>query len=113
MKCPLCGGAELVAQSKDMPYRYKGEATVIPDVYGEYCPACGEVILGMGEAQRMSDLMSAFERQVNGAVVDPAFIAAMRRKFDLDQREAGKFSVVGSMRSLVMKTARPRRQWRW
>ncbi|WGV21142.1 type II toxin-antitoxin system MqsA family antitoxin [Pseudomonas putida] len=90
MKCPLCGRAELVAQSKDMPYRYKGETTVIPDVYGDYCPACGEVILGMGEAQRMSDLMSAFERQVNGAVVDPAFIAAMRRKFDLDQREAGE-----------------------
>ncbi|MDD2134241.1 type II TA system antitoxin MqsA family protein [Pseudomonas kurunegalensis] len=90
MKCPLCGGAELVAQSQDMPYRYKGVATVIPDVFGDHCPACGEVVLRMGEAQRMSDLMSAFERQVNGAVVDPAFIAAMRRKFDLDQREAGE-----------------------
>lgn len=113
MKCPLCGGAELVAQSRDMPYRYKGEATVIPDIFGDYCPTCGEAVLGMDEAQRMSDLMTAFERKVNAAVVDPGFIAAMRRKFDLDQREAGKSSVVGSMRSPVMKTARPPRQWRW
>ncbi|TRO29797.1 YgiT-type zinc finger protein [Pseudomonas putida] len=90
MKCPLCGGAELVAQSRDMPYRYKGEATVIPDIFGDYCPTCGEAVLGMDEAQRMSDLMTAFERKINAAVVDPGFIAAMRRKFDLDQREAGE-----------------------
>jgi HTH-type transcriptional regulator/antitoxin MqsA len=73
-----------------MPYRYKGESTVIPDVFGDYCPACGEAVLSMEEAQRISDLMSAFERRVNAAVVDPSFIASMRRKFDLDQREAGE-----------------------
>ncbi|AGN83150.1 DNA-binding protein [Pseudomonas putida H8234] len=39
---------------------------------------------------RVSNLMTAFERQVNAAVVDPSFIASIRRKFDLDQREAGE-----------------------
>ncbi|MDR2319627.1 MULTISPECIES: type II toxin-antitoxin system MqsA family antitoxin [unclassified Pseudomonas] len=65
MKCPLCGGAELEAQSQGMPYQYKGESTVIPDVIGDYCSACGEVILTHDEATRISALMSAFERQVD------------------------------------------------
>ncbi|MEW9679058.1 type II toxin-antitoxin system MqsA family antitoxin [Pseudomonas sp. TE50-2] len=90
MKCPMCGGAELVAQAQDMPYRYKGQDTLIPDIFGDYCPVCGDAVLAMEEAERLSDLMRAFDRQVNAAAVDPGFIAAVRRKFDLDQREAGE-----------------------
>ncbi|MEE1886353.1 type II toxin-antitoxin system MqsA family antitoxin [Pseudomonas carassii] len=90
MKCPVCGGAELVAQAQDMPYRYNGQSTVIRDVFGDYCPVCGEAVLSMAEAERLGDLMLAFKRQVNAAAVDPAFIASVRRKFDLDQREAGE-----------------------
>ncbi|MFJ3447362.1 type II toxin-antitoxin system MqsA family antitoxin [Pseudomonas sichuanensis] len=90
MKCPMCGGAELIAQYQDMPYRYKGQETVIPDVFGDYCLVCGEAVLSMKEAERISDLMQAFDRQINAAVVDPGFIVAVRRKFDLDQREAGE-----------------------
>ncbi|MDH0648821.1 type II toxin-antitoxin system MqsA family antitoxin [Pseudomonas sp. GD03858] len=90
MKCPMCGGAELVAQAQDMPYRYKGQDTMIPDVFGDYCPVCGEAVLTIAESERISDLMRAFDRQINAAAVDPAFIVAVRRKFDLDQREAGE-----------------------
>lgn len=90
MKCPLCGGAELVTEARDMPYQYKGEATVISAVFGDYCPACGEAVLAMDEADRISDLMLAFNKQVNATLVDPTFIATVRRKFDLDQREAGE-----------------------
>jgi len=39
---------------------------------------------------RVSDLMSAFSRQVNAKDVDPDFIVSVRKKFDLDQREAGE-----------------------
>ncbi|AUZ58329.1 Antitoxin YgiT [Pseudomonas sp. XWY-1] len=39
---------------------------------------------------RVSDLMSAFNRQVNALDVDPDFIVSVRKKFDLDQREAGE-----------------------
>lgn len=34
--------------------------------------------------------MLEFNRQVNAATVDPAFIIAVRRKLALDQREAGE-----------------------
>ena len=90
MRCPICGGAELAPDTQDMPYRYKGESTLIQGVDGDYCSACGEAVLSHDEAMRVSEQMSAFERRVNTAVVDPAFISAVRKKFDLDQREAGE-----------------------
>ena len=48
MKCPVCAAAELVHDTRDMPYTYKGESTAIPAVTGDYCRACGEVVLDMG-----------------------------------------------------------------
>jgi YgiT-type zinc finger domain-containing protein len=35
MKCPACGAAELVHDTRDMPYTYRGESTIIPDVNGD------------------------------------------------------------------------------
>ncbi|MFM0594349.1 type II toxin-antitoxin system MqsA family antitoxin [Paraburkholderia dilworthii] len=90
MKCPNCGAAELVRESRDMRYVYKGEATVFDAVVGEYCPACGEAVLKLDEATRTGQLMLAFNKQVNASQVDPAFIAAVRKKLQLDQREAAE-----------------------
>ena len=45
MKCPSCAAADLVRDTRDMSYTYKGETTSIPDVTGDYCPACGEAVL--------------------------------------------------------------------
>ena len=39
MKCPACGAADLVRDIRDLPYAYKGQATVIPGVEGDFCPA--------------------------------------------------------------------------
>lgn len=90
MKCPSCATAELVRDTRDMPYTYKGESTVIPAVTGDFCPACGEAVLEMGESVRTSAAMLEFNKQVNAAIVDPAFIASVRKKLSLDQREAAE-----------------------
>jgi HTH-type transcriptional regulator/antitoxin MqsA len=90
MKCPSCGAAELVKDTRNMPYAYKGRSTTIEEVTGEFCPACGEAVLEMGESVRTSALMLDWNREVNGAIVDPGFIAAVRKKLALDQREAGE-----------------------
>jgi HTH-type transcriptional regulator / antitoxin MqsA len=45
MKCSVCGSAELVHDTRDLPYTYKGESTVLPQVTGNFCPACGECVL--------------------------------------------------------------------
>ena len=90
MKCPVCGAAELIHDTRDMPYTYKGETTVIPAVTGDFCPACGESISDMAESARTMALMREFSKQVNAAIVDPAFIASVRKKLALDQREAAE-----------------------
>jgi len=90
MKCPACGAAELVHDTRDVPYTYKGESTTVPAVTGDFCPACGEVVMDMAESLRHSAMMLAFNKQVNASIVDPNFIATVRKKLALDQREAAE-----------------------
>ena len=90
MKCENCGALALIHGVRDIPYTYKGETTILPHVNGEFCPACDESILGPAESRRTMDLMLAFNKQVNAAAVDPQFIIAVRKKLNLDQREAGE-----------------------
>ena len=90
MKCPACGAAELVRDTRDIPYTYKGETTSIPAVDGDFCPACGEVVLAMAAAKRHTAAMLEFNKQVNASTIDPAFIVNVRKKLALDQREAAE-----------------------
>jgi HTH-type transcriptional regulator / antitoxin MqsA len=90
MKCPCCGGAELVHETRDVPYTYKGQNTLIANVTGDFCPACDEVILDAHEGDRFSRLVGEFQRQVNAVLVDPAYIASVRRKLKLDQKQASE-----------------------
>jgi HTH-type transcriptional regulator / antitoxin MqsA len=92
LKCPSCGAAALIQDTRDVDYTYKGELTIIPAETGEFCPACGEIVLNQMHGDRYSDLLGQFQRQVNAAFVDPSYIAKVRRKLDLDQRQAGEFS---------------------
>lgn len=90
MKCPICGAAKLVHDTRDVPYTYKGESTILPQVTGDFCPACDESILDASESRRTMELMLAFSKQVNASFVDPDFITSVRRKLDLNQREAAE-----------------------
>ena len=65
MKCPVCGAAELIHDTRDLPYTYKGETTFIAAVTGDFCPACAESILDAAESNRVMREMSAFSKQVN------------------------------------------------
>ena len=90
MKCPACAAAKLVHDTRDLPYSYKGESIVIAAVSGDFCPACGEAVLGIAESNRTSAAMLDFNKQVNASIVDPGFIAKVRKKLALDQREAAE-----------------------
>jgi len=67
MKCLSCGGAELVHATRNLPYAYKGEKTVIPAVTGDFCPACAESVLEGAESERVMLEMLDFNGQVNAA----------------------------------------------
>ena len=65
MKCPNCGAAKLVRDTRDLPHIYEGESTVVPQVTGDFCPACGESILDAAESRRSMQLMLAFRKQTD------------------------------------------------
>jgi HTH-type transcriptional regulator/antitoxin MqsA len=90
MKCPSCATVDLVNDTRDIPYNYKGETTVIPAVTGEFCPACDESVLNADESRRTMNFMLEFNKQVNASIVDPNFIVSVRKKLLLDQREAAE-----------------------
>lgn len=90
MKCPVCGVAELIHDIRDLSYTYKGETTTITRVKADFCPACDESITDTAETERLMCEMLAFNKQVNAAIVDPAFIVKVRKKLGLGQREAAE-----------------------
>ncbi|MGJ5814706.1 type II toxin-antitoxin system MqsA family antitoxin [Paludibaculum fermentans] len=90
MKCPICGEGKLVRDTRDLPYTYKGETMAIRAVRGQFCPVCGEGVLGSDESKRVSAAMLEFNKQVNASIVDPEFIARVRKKLALDQRQAAE-----------------------
>lgn len=90
MKCPVCGAADLIHDTRDLPYTYKGETIVIASVTGDFCAACAESVLDAGESDRVMQAMREFAKQVNAAMVDPGFITQVRKKLALDQREAAE-----------------------
>ncbi len=88
MKCPSCGEAKLKRETRDISYTYKGATTTIPAVRGDFCPTCGESVLSAAVSKRVSAAMLEFNKQVNASIVDPDFIARVRKKLALDQKQA-------------------------
>ena len=96
MKCPVCGANKLVHDTRDMLYTYKGQQTVFPQVTGDYCGACEESILDFAETKRTMVLMLAFNKRVNLSLEDTSFTVAVRKKLNLDQREAAEIFGCGA-----------------
>lgn len=83
MKCPACGGAVLIHDVRDLPYTYKGQQTVFHAIEGDYCPCCEEALFNAETSCNISELMLQFNKKVDGQ-----FIAKVRKKLSLDQKEA-------------------------
>lgn len=89
MNCPICGAGSVVHETRDLPYTYKGQTTTIHGIEGDYCDACGEAVFARQAGDRYGTAIQAFIKQVNASAGAPEFIRAVRKKLDLDQREAG------------------------
>lgn len=90
MKCPICGGADLKHETRDVEYEYKGNPLVVKDITGDFCDACGEVIYNAEMSAKFSTAVADFHRKVNAKEVDPVFIATVRKRLNLDQRQAAE-----------------------
>ncbi len=70
-QCPACFTADVIQDSRDLPYSYKDMHTMVYGVTGKFCPACGELILDKKESARVSAAMLAFNKQVDAGVICP------------------------------------------
>ena len=90
MKCPCCGATELLRDTRDLSYTYKNQGFKIAAVKGDFCSACGEVVLDREQGDRYGAQVRAFQRRVNESFVDPLYIARVRKQLDLDQKQAAE-----------------------
>lgn len=58
---------ELIHDTRDIPYTYKGETIGIAAVTGDFCSDCAESVLDASESSRVMLEMRAFSKQVNAA----------------------------------------------
>ncbi|SER22798.1 XRE family transcriptional regulator [Pseudomonas luteola] len=65
MRCPMCGQADLVHDTRDLPYSYKGQTTLIKGMTGDYCDACDDAIFSYDETGRLSQAMADFRRKID------------------------------------------------
>lgn len=92
MDCALCGKGQLVRDTRDIPYTYKGQKTVIKNIRGEYCNRCSHGYYGPGDdGQKVMDEAGRWQQDVDAILQEQAiFVAKTRQKLDLDQRQAGE-----------------------
>lgn len=89
MKCPVCGAADLAPGVKTIPFTYKNKSIAF-ETHADFCPACEEGVLSTEECDRLDVLSAAFRQQVNAECGEPSFIARVRQKLNLDQRQAAE-----------------------
>lgn len=65
MRCPVCGGADLVRERRDMPFTYREQTTVITEVDADWCNACGEALTDPEQSERVMAAMKHFRQQVD------------------------------------------------
>ena len=53
MKCPVCGAADLIHDTRDITHTCNDESIVISAVTADFCPACSEFITDMTETDRI------------------------------------------------------------
>ena len=90
MKCPVCGAAELVHETRDVPYVYKGEKTMIAAVEADWCDACGESLTEPDESARVMDAMMKARQRINTKAGNPQLIKHVRKQLKLTQRQAAE-----------------------
>ena len=65
MKCPKCGATKMVHETRDVRYVCKGKSIVLPQITGDCCAECSELILDAAESRRVSAIMSKFGKKID------------------------------------------------
>lgn len=89
-ECMNCGKGILRHAVKDVPYQYKGHATVAPKIAGWHCPKYHEVEFDPGEAKRFEQIIQRAAAEIDAR--EAAELARIRKKLKLTQLEAAQIT---------------------
>ena len=89
-ECLNCGQGILRHAVKDVPYEYKGHATVVRKVAGWHCPHCHEVEFGSGEGARFAEAIKRIAAEIDTR--EAAELVRIRKKLKLTQLEAARIT---------------------
>lgn len=89
-ECLNCGQGLLRHAVKDVPYEYKGHATLVPRVSGWHCPHCREVEFSSGEGRRFAEAIKRIASEIDAR--EAAELARIRKKLKLTQLEAARIT---------------------
>lgn len=89
-ECLNCGHGNLQHAVKDVPYEYKGHASVVPSVAGWHCTHCHEVEFDPGEGERFAEAIQRIAVEIDA--LDAAELARIRKKLKLTQQEAARIT---------------------
>ena len=89
-ECLNCGQGILRHAVKDVPYEYKGRATVVPKIAGWHCPHCQEVEFNSGEGKRFAEAIKRIVAEID--TQEAAELARIRKKLKLTQLEAARIT---------------------
>ena len=86
-----CGHHEIFHEIKDIPHSFMGKKTTISEIECFVCPECKEIFFGSEAYKKLDAAMISFNNEVAAALgITPGYIRQVRKKLNLDQKEAGK-----------------------
>jgi HTH-type transcriptional regulator/antitoxin MqsA len=89
-ECLNCAQGYLRHAVKNVPYGYKGRATVVPKISGWHCPHCHEVEFDSGEGTRFAQAIKRIAADIDAQ--EAAELVRIRKKLKLTQLEAARIT---------------------
>ena len=89
-ECLNCAHGYLRHAVKNVPYEYKGHATVVPKIAGWHCPHCHEVEFDSGEGKRFAEAIKRIAADIDAQ--EAAELVRIRKKLKLTQLEAARIT---------------------
>lgn len=95
MKCPTCGHAEMIFETRDETLSYSSQSLTLHAMQGEFCPVCGEGMWDEESYRRYTEAQAALLRAVKGNVSDE--IRRIRKSLKLTQAQLAEAFGVGKV----------------
>ena len=94
MLCPVCEAGKLKAVTKDVPFKYKGEAHIVKNVRAFECTTCGESLWDRRDEREIEKSLTDARRKVDGLLTSDE-IRTIRKLFSMTQVEFAKALDIG------------------